>query len=387
MSQNFHQEDEHQAKRSMARDVAKKQIKKKALGGVKKLGKKIAVQGGKALLKGLLAVLKIILAAVAPYALVILAIFFIFFIIYFSTTMIFSFAGTGDLEGEAEELRTYIIEESNKSIDASKPEQKEYMFPYELVVAIMQIYQSEEREEDVKSAIKTIIKEMKPEFEYGEFDGYTETEVTYCDKDGCSKSTSKTPAIQTFLTRVDAWNGILTTEVKDYLTEWETSTVTGQDFYIDDEGNEVIYETSTTTRTRSQVYYTEETFSEDYTKFEKELMEEPFNYQTSDIVLTETLFQSTGGVSNYATLHLGAQGYDDLSSSYAYDGLNVIPGAGVPAQYMEFYLGASKKYGIEWYVLAAVHYTETKFSTYQPMISSVGAEGHLQLCDTFFYKY
>lgn len=50
----------------------------------------------------------------------------------------------------------------------------------------------------------------------------------------------------------------------------------------------------------------------------------------------------------------------------------------IPAQYIPIYKAAQEKYGVPWNLVAAHHSVETKFSTYQPMISSVGAEGHLQ---------
>lgn len=38
----------------------------------------------------------------------------------------------------------------------------------------------------------------------------------------------------------------------------------------------------------------------------------------------------------------------------------------------------AKKYGALWILLAGVHRIETQFSTLDPMISSVGAKGHMQ---------
>ncbi|MFD6903493.1 lysozyme family protein, partial [Streptomyces diastaticus] len=57
----------------------------------------------------------------------------------------------------------------------------------------------------------------------------------------------------------------------------------------------------------------------------------------------------------------------------------VTPGAGIPPEYMQYYLAAEKIYKVDWYYLAAFHSVETQFSTHPTMISSVGAEGHLQV--------
>lgn len=56
----------------------------------------------------------------------------------------------------------------------------------------------------------------------------------------------------------------------------------------------------------------------------------------------------------------------------------------VPAEFMEIYMAAQKKYNVDWNYLAAFHYVETKFSTINPMISPVGAEGHFQFMPCTF---
>ncbi|WP_246516543.1 transglycosylase SLT domain-containing protein [Salicibibacter cibarius] len=50
----------------------------------------------------------------------------------------------------------------------------------------------------------------------------------------------------------------------------------------------------------------------------------------------------------------------------------------IPAEYFPIYQDAAQEYEIPWQVLAAVHRIETKFSTMDPMVSPVGAEGHMQ---------
>ncbi|MCK6208478.1 NlpC/P60 family protein [Bacillus infantis] len=54
-------------------------------------------------------------------------------------------------------------------------------------------------------------------------------------------------------------------------------------------------------------------------------------------------------------------------------GLNEIPAIFIP-----IYMAAQEKYGVPWNLLAAHHRVETRFSTIQPMISPVGATGHMQ---------
>ncbi|WP_082804734.1 C40 family peptidase [Rossellomorea vietnamensis] len=54
-------------------------------------------------------------------------------------------------------------------------------------------------------------------------------------------------------------------------------------------------------------------------------------------------------------------------------GKNEIPEAFIP-----IYKQAEKEYGVPWNLLAAHHRVETRFSTIEPMLSPVGAAGHLQ---------
>lgn len=50
----------------------------------------------------------------------------------------------------------------------------------------------------------------------------------------------------------------------------------------------------------------------------------------------------------------------------------------IPAAYIPIYKEAAEKYGVPWNLLAAHHRVETRFSTISPMISPVGAIGHMQ---------
>ncbi|MFC4736038.1 lytic transglycosylase domain-containing protein [Bacillus daqingensis] len=50
----------------------------------------------------------------------------------------------------------------------------------------------------------------------------------------------------------------------------------------------------------------------------------------------------------------------------------------VPEEYLEAYQEAAEAYSIPWELLAAIHRVETIFSTMDPLVSPVGAEGHFQ---------
>jgi peptidoglycan LD-endopeptidase LytH len=56
----------------------------------------------------------------------------------------------------------------------------------------------------------------------------------------------------------------------------------------------------------------------------------------------------------------------------------------IPAKYIPIYKAAEKKYGVPWYVLAAHHRVETRFSTMTTTISPAGAEGPMQFMPCTF---
>ncbi|RDI45823.1 lytic transglycosylase domain-containing protein [Falsibacillus pallidus] len=56
----------------------------------------------------------------------------------------------------------------------------------------------------------------------------------------------------------------------------------------------------------------------------------------------------------------------------------------IPPDYIPIYKAAAKEYGIPWTLLAAHHRVETKFSSMNNMVSSVGAEGPMQFMPCTF---
>lgn len=56
----------------------------------------------------------------------------------------------------------------------------------------------------------------------------------------------------------------------------------------------------------------------------------------------------------------------------------------IPEQYIPVYVAAEEKYGVPWTLLAAHHRIETRFSTVKSMVSSAGAEGHMQFMPCTF---
>ncbi|MGL3067047.1 MULTISPECIES: lytic transglycosylase domain-containing protein [Planococcus] len=56
----------------------------------------------------------------------------------------------------------------------------------------------------------------------------------------------------------------------------------------------------------------------------------------------------------------------------------------IPEKYIPLYQEAADEYKIPWTLLAAHHRVETKFSDMDPLLSPVGAEGHLQFMPCTF---
>ena len=67
------------------------------------------------------------------------------------------------------------------------------------------------------------------------------------------------------------------------------------------------------------------------------------------------------------------------SASALFDNQNEIP-----EEYISVYMDAADAYDIPWTLLAAHHRIETRFSTMDPLLSPVGAEGHMQFMPCTF---
>ena len=128
--------------------------------------------------------------------------------------------------------------------------------------------------------------------------------------------------------------------------------------------------TSVTVSSQSDFFWTEENVVMDYTLYDQELTKSPFEYLQESKFTVEAIYQIIGGEIYYTE-------WLTSNSLAGFEG-TVIPGSMIPTEYMEYYLEAEKKYGVDWYYLAAIHFMETGFSTHPTMISSAGAIGHMQ---------
>ncbi|MEK5149037.1 MULTISPECIES: peptidoglycan DD-metalloendopeptidase family protein [unclassified Psychrobacillus] len=368
-----------------AKDYAKKKGKalgKKALKKAAKVVAKAAVKVGFAIGKFLVTLL---MGTAGPVILIVGGILLAIFVIYLAVSMIFS-NSPESLEGEALELRNHIVQVADSTVDMSRPEQLPYRVPHELIIAALQLYNSGNVSQ--KEAASIMGKTLKPIFTYAELEGSIEAETTTCVNGSCSSSTTSTPFILEPLERVEAWDRIMEATFTPHTTEWQqgatqVSTTTRSVEKTDANGkvipNEYAVETdvtTVTTKVRSHTFLIDEVVTEDYSHYDRMLATEPFSYGQDDRFIVEALYQATDKYINYT-------GWLTGNSLIGFDG-TVNPGAGVPPEYMQYYLAAEKKYKVDWYYLAAIHFVETGYSTHPTMVSSVGAEGHMQFMPCTF---
>ncbi|WP_018922878.1 lytic transglycosylase domain-containing protein [Salsuginibacillus kocurii] len=101
------------------------------------------------------------------------------------------------------------------------------------------------------------------------------------------------------------------------------------------------------------------------------LRSESGSYRALPVVIVSTLVFVAFVLISNSFLTEGDPSYvgeDDVEDS---------PGE-VPEEYMDVYLEAAETYQVDWSILAAIHRVETSFSEADPMVSEVGAVGHMQ---------
>lgn len=354
-------QQQEQQQESVVKKTGKKLLRDRAL----KLGKKGGKVAAKLLSKGVLALGKTVVGILAgiglPALLVIVGIVLIVFFIYLGTTFFF-IGAPEELDTDGQALIEHIHKAAANTVDQSKPEQIPHAVEPEILIAAMQIYDSDSSV-TTEDAVSELAEAMKPIFEYEKFEGVTILETTNCSEGDCTTTTSTEKWKRNELVRVDKWDSVVTITV-DYveIDEIVSSTAT----MVDDKA------VVTTVRRLGNDIITSMSTTYDYTLFERVLSEKPFEYGEESKKTVEAVYE-LNGFDIYYTEWLEGKSVIDFGGDYT-----VIPGGSIPIEFMEIYLAAEKKYSVPWYYLAAFHYVETKFSTHKPMISSVGAEGHMQ---------
>ncbi|MET3656973.1 lytic transglycosylase domain-containing protein [Sporosarcina psychrophila] len=98
------------------------------------------------------------------------------------------------------------------------------------------------------------------------------------------------------------------------------------------------------------------------------------------IPITVTIFILTAiiwtGLNNQELIRKSASALLDIGERHT--------ATSIPEEYIPIYKEAAEVYGIPWTLLAAHHRIETRFSTMDPLLSPVGAEGHMQFMPCTF---
>ncbi|MFJ6414408.1 peptidoglycan DD-metalloendopeptidase family protein [Terribacillus saccharophilus] len=421
-------QENNQEQNSGAIDLAKGYAKGKVKKAGKKLGKKAAKKlaklAAKAVKKGVAVLAKMLLTFLGSIGAPALIVFGIVVIAVIIVSLSLSFfLGKGEsLTSEEQDLHDYMVQKTEETVDMSDPLQAPYKLPVELLSAVIQI--DGMQGEDYYELVDKFTESLAPSFSYNEYNEWSESKTQVCRNDKCEKwsDVDREDKWVTKLTGVEHWEGGTHFEHDDYITDWKSDVVykTEQEEYIEYETvtktvstkvpyrekeyvqqkdgtwkeeyvtkHKVVKETveervpvekvrditvKTTTMTRHQRFNTTETTTHDYSNFDSILNSYGLGLNDKRMISANYEFQ---GLDISYLEWLESDSSAGFGSGISYDG-TIVPGEGIPAEYMPIYLAAEKKYGVDWYTLAAIHFVETGFSTHPTMVSSVGAVGHLQ---------
>lgn len=383
--QNQNQKKENKATKRV-KSIAKKRAKKAAKKGAKKAAKKgaklFAKAAKKLISKGIAMITNTLVALIGsiglPAFLIVMGIILLIVILMvISTTVLGTGKGIDEMGPEAKEIRAYIVQLSEDSIDPNKPEQIAYKIPEELLAAIVQLdsFNKEKGKsgslQDYKALLDEFASQLYPEFTYETYTEWTMTSTKKCTKykdmdmeddtaKECAKYEWSTPKKSqqqvSKITQAIAWNGTGTFEYEAEDSDWVVS------------GN---------TKTKSRTYVIKkQDFEYNFSKLDAILT--AHGYKEDDKKWFEYFYESATETKMHYTewLETGSVDYTLDGGSY-FDG-TITPGGGVPTQFMPYYLEGQAKFGVPWYMLAAVHWKETTYSTNPLMISNTGAVGPMQ---------
>lgn len=427
LSQPNRKKEEKSALRNFTEQQAKKQGRKIGKKLAKK-GTKVAMKLAKAAAKKFAVLLgKLLTWLLGTVGLPVLGIIVAVIIVLVIFSLVWSsmMASGEGLEGKDKELHNYIVHQADATVNMKSSIERPYRVPEKLIAAVVQLRVFQNKK-DSKEIIKEMASSLAPEFDYGQYDEWTEKQVTVCVDGTCKEgAVEHTKHMVSKIKEVTYWNGSTSFTYTPKVSPWQTSEkityreekhtemkkqtheVTTLVPYeeityvkrLDENGNPYMekvvvtkYQEETTivtemvpvektkkieiktiTKSRKQYFESTKNTTTDYSTFDNVL--NSYGLSLDDKKMVEANYIFMGGDIAYVDWlkTMGGGSIDFIG----FDG-NIIPGGGVPAQFMPFYLGAEKKYGVHWYVLAAIHFVETGFSTAQPMISSAGAIGPTQ---------
>ncbi|MBF8118237.1 NlpC/P60 family protein [Bacillus cereus] len=214
-----------------------------------------------------------------------------------------------------------------------------------------------------KALLKYFYDKLKPDFTYEDKTETVETKTKTCakKKEGSEDCAEWTNSINTttrttkVITKVRAWNGNAKVHYKEVKSGWKR---TGD--------NTEVQETN--------YLQDKQEFKYDYSKLDEILSQAGYKY--GDKKMFELFYEYASGL----PLHY-IDWVDGKDISQLLDGDfigDIIPGSSIPPQFMPIYLGAEKKFGTPWYILAAVHYHKSSFSK-NITVSAAGERGPMQI--------
>lgn len=404
-----------ESEKSQLVEIAKEKAKRVAVKKVKQLGRKAGKAAAKLAINATVAVTKAIVGVLAsiglPYILIAFGGVLLLFFVYLGITITLSndesfqiseaqkadiievlelsdpdlklldiesaYQSVREFDGIPDDaLKRFFIELlGDRTVDMNESDQIPFRVPDALIISALQIYDSTRHGKTDLEAAQVMAQALKPIFQYETLEGSVKTTTVTCLDGDCTTTTETKPYTVKLLVKVEAWNMTLTGIIEPLVTEGPPVSTT--ETVYEEKTNLFTGETTvaevtkiTTVQTTVKGFKYKQNREEDYSHFDRVLSSPPFDYGQKDRFMVEAIYQATGGVIRY-TEWLNGDSFSDFSGS-------VTPGAGIPPEFMKFYLEAEKIYNVNWYYLASLHYTETAFSTHPTMISSSGAEGHTQ---------
>lgn len=210
-----------------------------------------------------------------------------------------------------------------------------------------------------KALLKYFFDKLKPDFTYETKTETIENKTKTCArkkpgtndceewKESISTSTRETKVIS----KVRAWNGEAKINYKETKSGWKR---TGD--------NTEVQETNH--------LQDKQEFKYDFSKLDEILTQAGYNY--TDKKMFQLYYEYASGLPLHYIDWLDGK---DISSLLDGDFIgDIIPGSSIPPQFMPIYLGAEKKHGTPWYILAAVHYHKSSFSK-NITVSAAGERG------------
>lgn len=235
-------------------------------------------------------------------------------------------------------------------------EEEPFKLPWGILGAIDKIHN-----DSLNSIAEDITDNLKPIFTYRDF---TLNTTVIVEEDGEEKSRTTSQRVEKHLIRADTYEGVYNLK---YRIEVEKSVRHSTKIVKvkskDSNGQEIEKEKKVdveTTTLKEMVVPDGQNFKQDYIRLDKYL-------KKINVIEDRPIIMA-----------IAMEIMEPSSTLYEYDG-GPVGGdlISIPIEFINIYKAAANKYGIDWYILAAIHKIETDFSQVLE-VSSAGAVGPMQ---------